>query len=268
MFNYGVTQMKKTFGKITAGIISVVMVLTFLAACDIDSENDSNGVLEEKNNNPVLNIPKAFTEDFEVTYDAETRGMMITNYTGTSVNVYIPDKAEGEPVTKIGERAFAEKDIVSVYIPDTVAVIGDYAFESCKSLTSIAIPDTVTTLGIAAFSGCMGLTNIVIPSSVKAILNFAFADCTELTGILIPNSVKTIGAAAFSACTKLTNLEFPDSVTTIGAAAFTGCTELTSIEFSENMKTIASGAFYKCDNLWEWQKEDLEKVQQRKRQLS
>ena len=45
-------------------------------------------------------------------------------------------------------------------IPETVTIIGDYAFYHCSGLTSITIPDAVTTIGKRAFTYCSGLTEI------------------------------------------------------------------------------------------------------------
>ena len=53
--------------------------------------------------------------------------------------------------------------IESITIGDDVTTIGDFAFESCRSLTSITIPNSVTSIGRYAFYGCSSLEDIFVP---------------------------------------------------------------------------------------------------------
>ena len=56
-----------------------------------------------------------------------------------------------------------------VTIPRSVRIIGDFAFDWCKSLKEINIPDSVTETGKFAFYGCRQLTSITIPTSFNII---------------------------------------------------------------------------------------------------
>ena len=58
-----------------------------------------------------------------------------------------------------------------------VKVIGNRAFNLCRSLTNINIPNSVTTIGEQAFWGCDSLTSINIPNSVTMIGDSAFWGC-------------------------------------------------------------------------------------------
>ncbi len=107
-----------------------------------------------------------------------------------------------------------------------VTKIGEYAFESCRSLTSVTIPDSVMTIGKWAFSYCYSLTSVTIPGSVTTIGDSAFRFCTSLTSVTIPDSVKTIGVSAFNNCTSLTSVTIGNSVTTIEIEAFSNCYSL------------------------------------------
>ena len=50
-----------------------------------------------------------------------------------------------------------DKNITEAVIPDSVTIIGEFAFNCCESLTSITIPNSVTSIGDCAFSGCTSL---------------------------------------------------------------------------------------------------------------
>ena len=53
-------------------------------------------------------------------------------------------------------------------IPQGIASIGDYAFDSCTSLTSVSIPDSVTSIGDYAFDNCPNPTLTVPRNSYAA----------------------------------------------------------------------------------------------------
>ena len=83
----------------------------------------------------------------------------------------------------------------NVVIPNGVATIGKYAFES-NNLTSVVIPDSVATIGNYAFY-YNKLTSVTIGNSVTTIGKYAFYQ-NNLTSLVIPDSVTTIGGWAFS----------------------------------------------------------------------
>ena len=59
--------------------------------------------------------------DFE--YTVSDNGYVgIEKYIGKNKDVVIPEKIDDKPVTAIGICAFAESDIESVVIPDTISV--------------------------------------------------------------------------------------------------------------------------------------------------
>lgn len=72
----------------------------------------------------------------------------------------------------------APKNLKGHYsIREGVKVIGNYAFELCRSINRIDIPDSVTNIGNNAFYGCRSLTNIKIPNCVTNIEDNVFAYC-------------------------------------------------------------------------------------------
>ena len=54
-------------------------------------------------------------------------------------------------------------------IPNTVTVIGEYAFYTCRSLSSVILGDSVTTVGVFAFVGCDNLKSLSFPDSIQTI---------------------------------------------------------------------------------------------------
>ena len=189
--------------------------------------------------------------------------------TVSTLDIEIPSKYNGMPVTEIGTWAFAnpirfvdvEADntdfeidyfisipnyLKSITIPDSVTLIDDYAFLSCTNLTSVVIGDSVTTIGEGAFAHCSSLENLVIGDSVTSIGSGAFSSCDSLTSVEIPDSVTSIGDSAFVWCDSLTSVEIGDSVTTIGNEAFAGCSSLTSVVIPDSVTSIGNGAFWGC----------------------
>ena len=99
--------------------------------------------------------------EVEITGTEESQAITITKYLGTSPRVRIPDTVEGLPVRAIGNLAFSTVDretkqfsgmgITEVIIPDTVMVIGDYAFYH-NELESVMLPEGLTVIGDVAFA--------------------------------------------------------------------------------------------------------------------
>ena len=66
---------------------------------------------------------------------------------------------------------------INTIIPNSVTLIGDWAFSSYTSLTSVTIPNSVTSIGEYAFMFCTELTEVTIGNSVTEIGTYAFYDC-------------------------------------------------------------------------------------------
>ncbi len=175
--------------------------------------------------------------------------------------------------------------IKEVSIGNSVTSIGNYAFQSCKSLTSVTIPNSVTSIGEFAFEYCTSLTSVTIPNSVTSIGSSAFYYCTSLTSVTIPNSVTSIGWYAFEDCSSLTSIDvaadnanycsvdgllfnkdmttliqypigntrtsytIPNSVSSIGDGAFFNCSSLTSVTIPNSVTSIGDYAFQYCSSL-------------------
>ncbi len=213
----------------------------------------------------------------DFTYSTAGGGVTITDYTGSSTNVDIPETIAGTPVTSIGDWSFAScTGMISVTIPVHVTGIGTAAFQECAGLASVTILGAVTDIGDFAFNSCSALTSFTIPDSVASIGNLAFNSCNSLlsltvadanpsysstNGVLfnkelttliqypggkagdytIPGSVVSIWDNAFSFCYGLTRVAFPGSTSSIGSQAFKSCTNLMSFTVEESSESF-SGA--------------------------
>lgn len=114
------------------GMMSVVLLFCMTAAAESSTVNNN---------------------DFKITDTGE-----ITAYYGDELAV-IPEKVDGIPVVKIGERAFFDLGISSVYLPEGLSVIGKSAFEG-SSIGSADIPSEVSIIGERAFANCSELLTV------------------------------------------------------------------------------------------------------------
>ena len=162
---------------------------------------------------------------------------IVTGYEGTATDVVIASEYEGVPVREIQQYSFGYGDaaelLVSIVIPDSVTMIGKYAFEECINLTSVTIGNGVTEIGKGVFSYCISLTNVEFGENVTSILDGAFMDCRGFTSFVIPDGVTKVEYGAFSGCSNLTSIVIPNSVTFIGEGVFDGCELLTGTTYGD-----------------------------------
>ena len=78
-------------------------------------------------------------------------------------------------------------DAAEFSIPESVQVIGNYAFFGSNNLTNVTIHNGVTNIGNRAFSNCGNLANVTIGTDVQTIGKYAFENCTNLTNAVFQN---------------------------------------------------------------------------------
>jgi hypothetical protein len=131
----------------------------------------------------------------------------------------------------------------SIYLPESITTIGEYAFAGCSRLKAITIPASITTWGEYIFGDCTSLNQVTFAPGLASIGLYAFHKCTELTSLIIPSSVKSIEEEAFSNCSKLTSVTLSKGLESIETSAFAGCTNLRSIHLPASLTVIGTGAF-------------------------
>lgn len=190
---------------------------------------------------------------------------------------------EGTP-TKIGESAFANSQLTSITLPNSIKEIGYEAFANSQ-LKEITLHDGLEKIDGFAFSGCK-ISSINIPSSVRYIESAAFANTylngvhiTDLsawcqieygnnyaanplysngklylngepiTELTIPSDVTRIKKGAFQYFTDLESVVIHDGVTEIEGYAFHSCTNLKSVSLGNGVQIIRWIAFGYCESL-------------------
>jgi hypothetical protein len=169
-----------------------------------------------------------------------------------NIHVVIPDSvtigSNTYAVTEIENQAFQHSsDMTGVTIPNTVKIIGEYAFENAgnnKAEFVVNMGSGVVTIKTNAFHNCQKLKYIRIPSSCSSIEAKAFEDCQSLVEMHIPNPNCTLGAYAFAKCRNLQAVTLPNNITSIPEGLLMNCdNHLREIIIPENVTSIGSQAF-------------------------
>ena len=182
----------------------------------------------------------------------------------------IPETLGGNPVTTIGDQAFANVGLTSVTIPNSVTTISMNALRN-NQLSALVIPSSVTSLGKNSFYGNQ-LTSVKFMGSKPTAGSGVFSFNPYLTGLRVAYGVTgwdptfqnisvTVDEPPFTytvdsdnkltitgydgACP--TNLVIPETlagnpVTSIASGVFGG-KSITSLELPNNLISIGSGAF-------------------------
>ena len=113
---------------------------------------------EEKAEQEKLHEEKQREEKFATLFEFKelnigTTVLSIEKYTGTECCVTIPEKIGTKTVTIIGRKAFesSRDTIISVFIPENIRYVGDFAFQDCVKITSILLLDSISAVGAGAF---------------------------------------------------------------------------------------------------------------------
>lgn len=223
-------------------------------------------------------------------YTADGGEVTITEYIGTSEHVLIPDTIDGLPVTALADKAFYEKHVTTVVVPDSVTEIGDLCFSGDNYLVSLKLPDELAELPYAALESCFRLMDFNLPKELKKISGSALQYNYYLTHLMLPSSLTEIEQLNFIGLYGLQSLTIaednaafkldetngllmtadgtrllhcfsdivpaeeiilPEGVKTVDPFAFHYDYDVKRIVLPEGVETIGAMAFAMCPNLTE-----------------
>lgn len=178
----------------------------------------------------------------------------------------------GYRVTSIREGSFAQSDITSISLPNSITSIQSRAFFVCQNLKTVYLSKSLESIGWSAFAGCFNLESIELPESLEYIDLWGFANCHSLKSIEIPESCKldswaifyrcfnlssvtlpstctSLCGELFKECKSLAEIKLPLGLTSIGQRCFEDCSSLKKIYNTNDLKDIKGGAFSRCERL-------------------
>ena len=191
-------------------------------------------------------------------YTTTDEEAVIDSYTGTETEITIPAEIDGKPVTEIANNAFKDNTtITSVFLPDSVKIIGNYSFYGCTGLKELTMPASAKIYSLA-FDYCTNIEKVTLTKGTGIMRDYSyFSDSSAyyqytpwyksrklIKEIIIEDGVTNIGSFAFYGCSSLTSVTIPDSVTLISYQSFDYCTNLKYVLFSgtqEEWKRITFG---------------------------
>lgn len=198
--------------------------------------------------------------DSEFEFDAETG--TIKRYIGASETVVIPSQINGVDVREIGFNAFSNLTVFSVLegtqdnislrhvvIPETVQVIGDSTFLSCKSLERVDCYGSIHSLGVRAFEECSALTEVNFYNNLYEMGGYTFHLCESLNSVYLGTKLKSLPEGAFNGCGFEGDLVL--SVPVVGAGAYQDCAKVITLHILPSVTEIGQGAFAGMDSLRE-----------------
>ena len=101
-------------------------------------------------------------------------------------------------IRKVPRNAFKNcSSVADLYIPDTVAEIGEYAFAGCSNLRTIHLPAGIRKISKGMFMECKSLTKCFLADGIEVIEDDAFKGCSTMKKPWIPKNIKTISKTAF-----------------------------------------------------------------------
>ena len=101
-------------------------------------------------------------------------------------------------VKEIARSAFSNcYSINSVWLPDSVEKIDEFAFNDCTNLCSIHFGKNVKQIGRSCFRGDKHLTETELPGTIKELTSYSFAYCITLDSLKINEGTQSIHPDTF-----------------------------------------------------------------------
>ena len=127
-----------------------------------------------------------------------------------------------------------------IRFPNTLEVIGKYAFCNCTSLQSIELKNTsVKSIGECAFYKCSQAKKLTLPTTFSAVEKNAFAFCKKIKNVdLSQTNLKTLTTNTFYACEGLKKVILPHKLNKMECESLGFCYALKSITIPPSVKKI------------------------------
>lgn len=184
---------------------------------------------------------------------------------------------EGMKYTLIGNKsvrlkAVKKKDLVNIEIPSSVK-IGDFdyfvteieelGFEGCKNLKQLVLPNSIDLIGTYAFKDCIGLESIIVPDEAESKIatghygygrDGIFKGCTSLTQVR-GHDVMYPQYILYDALYNCEEVPFYKTVQEMGAA------NMVAMKMNRKFKDFATEKVKKPVEEWQRRKEYETRVQ-------
>lgn len=124
-------------------------------------------------------------------------------------------------------------DLKEIIFHEGLEEIGDSAFYGC-SIENLNLPDSLTVVGMYAFAYNTKITNIKFNESLTDIKSGAFSKNENLKSVVFNDGLKIVDSDAFWGCKNLKEIILPDSLATLDVSALDGCASLKKIYIGKN----------------------------------
>ena len=164
----------------------------------------------------------------------------------------IPKMIQGSWVAKIGDNLCKNSNVTkltTVFLPESIIDIGDYAFYDQQYLGYISMPK-VEKIGNYAFYNCIMLmfANDTTQICLKSIGEYAFYK-TKNVVLKNPQDLTYISDYSF-AYSGINDLIIGDNCNFIGKSVFSMCQQLVNLQFNSSTPPILlDNPFFGCDKL-------------------
>ncbi len=148
----------------------------------------------------------------------------------------------------ISAQAFANVEVETVLMPDTVEIVERDAFRCC-GLKYIELPDSIVRLGESCFLGCFNLNKLIFGNSLTVISSHLCSGCKKLETVKFPGLLREIGSRAFENCHEIKEIRLPETLKEIGECAFANVEKAGAVSIPKTVEKTGENIFTKVDEL-------------------
>lgn len=132
-------------------------------------------------------------------------------------------------------------EIESIIIQEGITGIGDFAFRNCLNAEILQLPDSLKVIGKYAFAENYCLSKVQLPRNLETIEEGAFSKDVNLQIQSFPESLKKIGEYAFYNCFMTRKKDVQQKEIEISDVAFYQYPRYVKLEINSYRKTDSSG---------------------------